>query len=135
MASERIPDTSRVADIVGSLRKPVEYVRNVLDHMHNCGLDRETVRVRIGTMGAGKMPYYKLEEPKTISGKDIHTGEAVSTDYLDTDKIYRGSNHKEVTHFTKRDLRDMNWSSETMGYEEIQVLLGALRKAAKSKPV
>lgn len=53
---ELIPDDAIIADVVGTLIKPVEYARKVSEPMWACNKEHGNVSVRIGTLGEGRAP-------------------------------------------------------------------------------
>jgi hypothetical protein len=64
---DTIPPDSTIADVTGSLRNPVEYVRKVLENFMLSGLDRQKAVVRIGVAGHGVSPDYKIEYPTELA--------------------------------------------------------------------
>jgi hypothetical protein len=54
------PDAT-IADLAGRLNKPSEYVRKILERMWECKRAHGGALVRIGVMGEGRAPNYRIE--------------------------------------------------------------------------
>jgi hypothetical protein len=54
-----IADDATIADIVNTLIKPGEYIRNVLEKLWDCNREYGNAAVRIGTLGHGRAPNYR----------------------------------------------------------------------------
>lgn len=133
MAEETIENDSTIADVVTKLKKPQEYVRRVCEHMWDCKQQFGSATVRIGVMGRGRAPNYRIECP----GKD----EDVPANFA----VYNGLGRKEIRELGMVDLETLfapapappepkhllqydHWSTRSMSLDEIQVLLGKLRR-------
>ena len=114
---QKIPHNNTIADIVGSLSKPEEYVRGVVGHLSECHIEtgRNGAYVRIGITGRGIVPNYRIEMPPLDEGSG----------YMPTWKAFRGSNHKILV--DENILTDENWSNKSMSYHETRTLLGQIR--------
>jgi hypothetical protein len=100
-----------ISDTVGSIVKPVEYVRKVFLRMHE-NREQNPV-VRIGTTGTGPYPRYRLIGVTT-------TGiESVIAAYNDNGTAVLTS-----------QCTDEAWSTNSMNYKEVQDLLSKLRSAS-----
>jgi hypothetical protein len=139
MPAITITGDATIADIVGRLNKPMEYVRSVLEHMWECRREFGSASVRIGVMGEGRAPNYRLEYAK----------EGMS--HAAVFKAYNGLSHKPIEglgqwNLTDEDfvaaldgtntelpptpdhtLRGEHWSSRVMRLEDVSTLLGQLR--------
>jgi|SRR5271155_826717 len=142
MPGYTIAHDATIADIVGQLTAPNEYVREVLQHMWECKLKHhtDTTSVRIAVTGRGRAPHYRVEyenHPTVIS----------------IFEFYRGSGHKEFEDLGEgvpvmealgdddpevvkpdrllgrdRTMIGDHWSSRAMNLDEVRVLLGDLRR-------
>jgi hypothetical protein len=112
MAVSTIDRTATIADVIGHLSKPTDYVRQVLDHMLTCRRECGEPSVRIGVTGKGRSPHYRIEYP----------GDPIPT-VFDT---FHGASHKKLV--DEDFLRDEHWSQRSLSVGEIQTLLGDLRQ-------
>ena len=110
-----LPKDATIATVLPTLTRPENYITSVLGHMFACKREQGTASVRIGAMGEGKTPHYKVEYvvpgqkyPYPIFG------------------VFDGRNHKPLV--DEDALRDEHWSLQTLGIEEVQAVLGAVRK-------
>jgi hypothetical protein len=117
-----------IRDIVSSLGNAEKYTRGVLENMaefRRQGLDSV---VRIGTTGEGIYPFYRLDpvDSETLGAMDN------LSQFLEEMAIFNGRNHKRME-WTAHDIRGENWSVGEMAFEEVQALLGELRKFRRSR--
>ena len=106
-----------LADVVGGLDKPVEYVRRVLEKLERCKRAHGDSQVRIGLKGRSECPNYLIEyaveDPKTHK-ITVHP-----------DAAYSGSTHRELA---PRHIEDVkSWSPEEMNIVSVGSLIGRLR--------
>lgn len=87
--------------------------------MHACKKKHGTATVRIGTTGRGIAPHYRVEP---ILDMDTFTGR-----FEDYFAAYDGRNHQKFE-WGPFELKNEHWSDKDMTYEEIQSLLGSVRK-------
>jgi hypothetical protein len=114
-----LPPGSKLANIVGGLNEPVEYVRNVLGALNKHGGRRNPdVLVTLSLQGSVTAPDYQI-----IEIMDAETRESTAI------AAYSGRTHKELPWNDKTAL--IYWSEENSSFIEIQNLIGALRTAAK----
>lgn len=114
-----------IKDAVPSLRDPVGYVRGVLANMQECKRKHSTAVVWIGTTGKGAIPNYRVAP--------LDSFDALMTDHHDLPEYveaYHGSSHKKISDWK---LRGLNWSGNSMTFEEVQQLLGELRNFKSRK--
>jgi hypothetical protein len=125
-------DDATITDVVDELNKPIEYVRQVLEHMWNCRREHGDASVRIGLMGQGRAPNYRIEyrpnDPTVFAA-------------------YNGLGHKEIEDLGEanllvmlgvvegtnpdRTLRRDHWSSRVMSLDDVSKLLGRLRQRSR----
>ena len=125
MSERPIPDDATIADIVGTLNAPREYVRKILEHMYECKGEHDNAMVRIGATGEGRAPNYLIEYRK--SGQDDLTKYCA----------YHGNGHNKIENLyigrrvrlrpTSRSLIQDNWSKRVMTLGDVGALLGQLR--------
>jgi hypothetical protein len=125
-----LPEDATIASVADELNKPVEFVRRVVDHMWNCRRKHGSASVRIGVMGQGRAPNYRIE----------YGAPTDPTVYA----AYNGLSHKEIEDLGQinlfvtlglaeganpdRILRQEHWSTMVMSLEETSALLGRLRQ-------
>jgi len=128
-----------IADVVGSLNKPAEYVRLVLHNMWDCKRQHGEASVRIGITGKGRTPHYLIEYHNESLSDPAVFG------------IYRGSSHKELEGLGKWNynivdllegkpiegqppehwVEEGHWSSRAMTLDEVSKLLLQLRSKTR----
>lgn len=126
MASRKLPRDAKISDIIDSLSDPVEYVRGALENMLFFQKTHGSVRVRIGVMGQGQVPHYRLEPEGDLEeyvSDFIEGDEALARHYV----AFHGKNHKRQP-WGIEELRGTHWSEQGMQLEEIKSLLGQLRE-------
>ena len=64
MTTTPLSTDATIAYVAGKLNKPAEYVRRVLENMWECKRAFGSALVRIGVMGEGRAPNYRLEYSK-----------------------------------------------------------------------
>jgi len=64
MPASVMADDATIADVVGTLNKPLEYVRRVLERMWECKRQFGIALVRIGVTGEGRTPNYRVEHSR-----------------------------------------------------------------------
>ncbi|RWF75544.1 MAG: hypothetical protein EOS26_14725 [Mesorhizobium sp.] len=122
MATKRVPQKaiaadSTIADIVGELDKPVEYVRRVLEKLERCKRAHGDAQVRLGVRGRSECPNYLIEYVR----ENAKTHERVTHQ----DAAYSGSTHRELAPRHIEETR--NWSPEEMNITAVSALIGRLR--------
>jgi hypothetical protein len=131
-----IQNDSTLADIVGKLNKPGEFVRRVLERLHECKRVHDSASVRLGIMGRGRAPNYRIEYPEH--------DQILNEQSIAVFGVFNGLSHKEIEDLgfpdlavlfdpdappgPERMLRYGHWSSKTMGLDDVARLLGELRK-------
>lgn len=114
MPKFQMPKDATIESILSRLIKAVPYIEGVFQHMHECKRENQSARVRIGVLGEAKFPHYRVEY-------DIPDQPYPYPVY----RAFHGRSHKFLV--DEDVLHDENWSSETMGYTEVQALLGQVR--------
>lgn len=112
-----IPQDATMADIVGLLDKPVEYVRRVLEKLERCRRAHGDAQVRIGVRGRTECPNYLIEyvvEDAKTHQQSVHQ-----------DAAYSGSTHRELAPRHIEETR--NWSPEELNITAVSALIGRLR--------
>ncbi|RWK44305.1 hypothetical protein [Mesorhizobium sp.] len=122
MATKRVPQKaiaadSTIADVVGDLDKPVEYVRRVLEKLERCRRAHGDAQVRVGVRGRSECPNYLIEYVR----ENAKTHERVTHQ----DAAYSGSTHRELAPRHIEEAR--NWSPEEMNITAVSALIGRLR--------
>lgn len=112
-----IPDDATIADVVGNLDKPVEYVRRVLEKLERCRRIHGDAQVRVGVRGRAECPNYLIE----YVVEDARTHEKTAH----PDFAYSGSTHRELA--PKHIEETRNWSPEEMNITAVSALIGRLR--------
>src|SRR5216683_6788374 len=123
-------DDATIADVADELNKPVEYVRQVVGHMWDCRRAHGDASVRIGVMGQGRAPNYRIEY-RQLDDPTVFAA-------------YNGLSHKEIEDVGEanllvmlgmvdginpdRTLRREHWSSRVMSLDNVSELLGRLRQ-------
>lgn len=118
MATKRVPSTpiaadATIADMVGTLDKPVEYVRRVLERLERCKRAHGDAQVRVGVRGRAEAPNYLIEYVR----EDAKTHQRTS---------YQDAAYSELAPHHIEDAR--NWSPEEMNITAVSALIGRLRK-------
>jgi hypothetical protein len=115
-----IAQDAKLSDITAGLKDPIEYVRNVLDalRIHGGKNDPDT-RARLALQSDRTAPNYQIVEIM-----DAETGQSIEL------ASYSGKTYKELRYTEKAALA--YWSTEGSSFVEVQNLIGALRKEAKS---
>jgi hypothetical protein len=112
-----IPSDSTIADVVGALDKPVEYVRRVLEKLERCKRAHGDAQVRVGVRGRAECPNYLIEYVL----EDTKTHKVT----VRPDAAYSGSTHRELAPKHIEEAR--NWSPEEMNITAVSALIGRLR--------
>jgi hypothetical protein len=125
-----IENDATISHIIGKLDNAEEYVRGVYEHMWECKREFGAAMVRIGLMGKGRAPNYRLEYPR---------GDAETPTLF---ACYRGKGHRQDDSLydltldtlfgrrprSERMTRHEHWSSRAMTMEEVATLLGDVRQ-------
>src|SRR5271165_1748191 len=112
-----LPENSTIVDVCasaiagGERTQKEEYVRRVLGHMSACRRKNRDANVRIGIIGEGKSPNYRIEWGNE-SCPEIFG-------------VFRGIGH--VAFEDESALQQLTWSRKTASFIEVQALLGRLR--------
>jgi hypothetical protein len=120
MLSDSVGRNAMIADVVGRLLKPEEYVRSVLRHLYDCKRKHGAAWVRIGVTGEGKAPNYRTESDPGSGPDDARVYES-----------FNGLSHKALSNEEK--LVDENWSLAPTPLETIAELLGQTRNRSSRK--
>jgi len=132
-----LPAHATIIDIAPHLSQPEGYVRRVLENLHKCRNDHKqdtilddglnlidnVVQVRIGRMGKGSHPHYRIERGWEI---DLFADEAKVYG------IFHGASHKKFMQWDAA-VRDEHWSTQPTPLEKVQELIGQLRAFRKSR--
>jgi hypothetical protein len=139
MIKRTLDDDATLADVAGHLNAPAEYVRRVLENMWECKREFGAASVRIGVMGEGRAPNYRIEYLSEWSGPSIFA-------------VYNGLGHTKIEDLGEINLDDFfnednsatptkavpdrlvhydHWSSGAITLDEVQTLLGQLRQAKR----
>ena len=105
-----------LADVVGGLDKPVEYVRRVLEKLERCKRAHGDAQVRMGVRGRVECPNYLIE----YVVENVKAG----TSTVVVDAAYSGSTHRELA--PKHIEETRNWSPEEMNITAVSALIGRL---------
>jgi hypothetical protein len=116
-AEVAIAGDSTIADVVGGLDKPIEYVRRVLEKLEHCKRVHGDAQVRVGVRSRAECPNYLIEYAR----EDTKTHKIT----VRPDAAYSGSTHRELA---PRHIEDeKNWSPEEMNITAVAALIGRLR--------
>ena len=124
------PD-ARIADILGTLAKPVDYVAGIYGSFIQNSFDKERSFVAIGVSGKGVYPNYSIIEPCEPRENVIEV-RGVSLDFT-TDvrrMVFNGQNHQK---FLEDSFWGDSWSSASMSFAEVEALLAELRHFKKKR--
>ena len=133
MAKAKLATDVTVEAIVAGLNKPVDYVRKMFGNMHDFKREYGAAYVRLGTTGRGLAPHYRIEPaPDRLA----FLGEiAISDDdWGDTSKYFlafNGLSHQKME-WGAAELKGAHWSSAYTAYDDVQSLLGRLRRPVQS---
>ncbi|MBS9477035.1 hypothetical protein [Ancylobacter radicis] len=119
MSKFKISKDATLETVLGTLNKPENYIVGIFHHMHECKRLHGSSIVRIGVMGEGKAPNYRIEY-------DDEQDYCPNTVYGALD----GKSHKILVE--EDVLVDFNWSISLMSYSEVQALLGRIRNFTKT---
>jgi hypothetical protein len=117
-----IPEESTIADVVGTLDNPVEYVRRVLEKLERCRRAHGDAQVRIGVRGRAECPNYLVEYVVDDAKSRLKSVRA--------DAAYSGSTHRELAPKHIQEAR--NWSPEEMNINAVSALIGRLRNPGEA---
>jgi hypothetical protein len=136
MPAQTIENAATIGDVAKTLNKPEEYVRHVLSHLHECRKLFGKASVRIGVLGKGRAPNYRIEYPKSPGIASVFA-------------VYRGSSHIQMDDFGEQPEIDLlandfpsnagesrpdhilmneHWSSRTTDLSEVATVFGKLRE-------
>jgi hypothetical protein len=104
--------SATVGDVADRLRKPVEYLRAVLDALHVAQRRNPGAVLRIGLKGEGQYPNYRVDAPD---------GTLVAA--------FNGRTYNALT--GKDSLAEENWSRAGSSLAEVQL---ALRESVRRHP-
>ena len=140
---DRLPNDVTIRDIINTLRGPDEYLRRVIGNMTEVQSDlrsrqiitpQSTVFVRIGTTGEGKAPNYRIEpNPEdwlhlALAVDFAHRPDSDAQEALEAHYVaFRGVGHKRAGDWKRGELKEENWSSGRMTWDEVRELRGCLR--------
>jgi hypothetical protein len=115
-----IASNARINDLLHVLSDPVEYLTGVAENFVRHGYDPETSAIRIGTMGEGPHPNYKIEKPSApvtfnVKGRPFTVTATPS-------HTFNGRNHREMRELDDCERHSEHWSSETITLAELQAL-------------
>jgi hypothetical protein len=128
-----IAHDATIADILGTLAKPEDYVRGVLENLYSClserpGSQKRDLVVRIGVTGRGIVPHYQIEYFDEV---DLSVGRrTVPVTFGGFD----GRTHKKIAVLEEASIQreesiliDENWSTRTTTFKEVENILGQIR--------
>jgi hypothetical protein len=126
MPLSKIAANATLADVVDRLKSPEEYVRGVLGNLFDHKTEGGAV-VRIGVMGRGLIPHYRLDR--------ISPGFSLSDETpppsFSVIGAFNGRNHKPLVDESEAAdiLHDEHWSAGFMTLDEVRALIGVIRGA------
>lgn len=120
---KKLSGDESIREVIGSLAKPEAYARGVLGNMAEFKPRDIKPIVRIGTTGQGIYPHYRIESAHG-DGSDI-LGDLNAS--IETMTAFNGRNHKAMD-WTPYEIRGEHWSDGLMTFDEVQTLLGELRR-------
>ena len=120
MKQTTLPEDVTLADVVKTLTKPEEYVRRAFLSLCNASVARDDLVLRIGRMGTGKAPHYRIDRRRAGVSPG---GEAAPAYDLIAD--HHGSSHERLVAGNEPEdiLREAHWSKASMSFAEMQALL------------
>ena len=129
MAEPKLPADVLIEDVASRLNKPVDYVRHVFGNMNTYKRDHGTAHLRLGTTGRGLAPNYRIE-PAPDRHAFLSEVKFDEGDWGDTSKYFiafNGSSHKQME-WGAAELQGAHWSEKYTSYDDVQALLGRLRR-------
>lgn len=109
-----------IADVVGILDEPIEFVRRVLEKLEHCRRAHGDAQVRMGVRGRAGRPNYLIE----YIFEDAKSGRQSTRPVA----AYSGSTHRELA---PRHIEETaNWSPEEMNITAVAALIGRLRNVS-----
>ena len=84
----------KISDLVGTLADPIGYLTGILANFVSHGHDPETSSIRIGRLGFGTAPNYKIERPSITHKLEVMntTLEMIAT----PSDIFCGRNQRQM---------------------------------------
>jgi hypothetical protein len=120
-----------LADVVAAntLGSPLEYVRGVLDNLHVATRKHGAVFVRLGRMGTGQYPHYRID---SLEHRPRLFTEGVDEIFMALE-AYNGRNHKPLVREGEEVdiLRDEHWSTRGTAYPDVQALFRQVASAGR----
>lgn len=114
--SDQIEPNATIASVLSKLKSPERYVCGVLDNLYPCRKAHGNAAVRIGVMGKGMMPYYRVIFDAEPGKPD--TDDRIFAAFFD--------NHTPLE-WTTTEASNKSWSTRFMTFEEVQELLPKVR--------
>lgn len=108
--SGKIPANANVASHHQYLDDADSYIGGLYGNLHKAQKQNGTTVVRMGISGTGRRPSYRIEHP----------------DGTEPDVPFDGQTHRPFTDTV--GVAAATWSSEVNSFEEIEALLGKIRK-------
>lgn len=115
MQPNAFAEDATIEDILDKLDNPEEYVRIVLSNLSSCRKAHGNASVQIGITGEGKPPTHR------VTYTDVN-GEEETFGAFDGDSPLEGVS-----------LQAQVWSSTSITFKEVQMLLGQLRRFDRRK--
>jgi hypothetical protein len=85
--------------------------------------------LRLGTTGRGIAPHYRVQKEHSAIGDLVGHLDSDESGYF---TAFHGRTHKQLD-WGAHELRTEHWSTRAMTYEEVQSLLGDLRRFKKGQ--
>ena len=118
MIRKHLPSNATLADVVGDLAEPEEYLRRLLGNMRFCQKHHGDAFVRIGVLGKsgrgtkGLAPSYRVDYPAAEGTHAVFNG-------------FGGISHSA---FTPTNTLETNWSRDHLTIREVQALYDDVKK-------
>ena len=118
MIRKHLPSNATLADVIGDLAEPEEYLRRLLGNMRFCQKHHGDAFVRIGVAGksgggtVGLAPSYRVDYPAAEGALAVFNG-------------FGGSSHSA---FTPTNTLETNWSRDHLTIREVQALYNDVKK-------
>ena len=126
MNDPRLGKYATIKDLIElkTLPDPENYLRNVLENMMACKEEYRTPHVRIGILGSGQFPHYRIEPVPPPLEEYLESPDARKDRY----EAFHGRSHKS---YGLTDLGYDHWSDSKMSFVEVQSLYDVIREWPK----
>jgi hypothetical protein len=125
MTDTTLPPDASLADVARTLLKPDDYVSHAYWNMKRLHDEHGEIVLRIGRMGTGKAPHYRLDKPTRFRLFD----EGEETVGFAVVAAFNGRNHQALVQEGEEPeiLRDEHWSTTGSTLQEVEDVFRGIR--------